>query len=319
MDMNISILIPAYNAEKTIKRTLESLLKQTIQKFEVVIVNDGSSDGTQKILEEYQKKSTLLRVYIQENLGVSVTRQRLIEKASGTHFLFCDADDYFEPNAVEMVSNAINKSNADLLVFGYRLIRKGSSKAVLKRHLQGGVYTKGEWGFLHIQGLNDLYYSSLCNKCYKKQLIAKEPLLKFQSLIEDVTFNVEYMERCKSIHVLETVLYNCVQIGESMTRGKKVDSEQAIQEAFKAFGYLKKVLEKSYPNWSSYVNGYIYMMLNGLCDRAKKIGSKNIELAIYNSEIFCQCKKELGYQQYVFVARRWIGKVKGIIKGIVRR
>lgn len=71
----ISVLIPAYNAEKTIEKTLDSLLHQSIQEFEVVIVDDGSSDETQHILEIYKKKSDIFRVYKQNNSGVAATRQ----------------------------------------------------------------------------------------------------------------------------------------------------------------------------------------------------------------------------------------------------
>ena len=138
----ISVLIPAYNAEKTIEKTLDSLLHQSIQEFEVVIVDDGSSDETQHILEIYKKKSDIFRVYKQNNSGVAATRQKLIEKAKGKYLLFCDADDYYNTNTIETVIKTIEREKPDLLIYGYSLIKENGKKTIKKRKLDEGRYSK---------------------------------------------------------------------------------------------------------------------------------------------------------------------------------
>lgn len=319
MKFNISILIPAYNVEKTIKRTLDSLLDQTRKDFEVIIVNDGSTDRTQDILEAYRKKSDIFQVYRQNNSGVAIARQVLVEKASGTYLLFCDADDYFEVNAVEAVYNAIEQHNTDLLIYGYNLVRKVGNKSVLRRQLLEGTYVKSDWEQLHINCLSDLYWSALWNKCFKKEILEKPPALKFQRILEDVIFNVEYMGRCKSIYIMEQTLYNYAQIGESLTRGKKPDSDQKIKDAFDTFSYLRGALKVAYPDTDDDINKYMYIMLSGLCDRAKRLNNKDIYIEIRNSEFFYQVKKGLGCKYYKTVLTRIVGKLKNTIRVLLRR
>ena len=113
----ISVLIPAYNAEKTIKRCLDSLMCQTCKEFEVVIIDDGSSDNTFEIIKEYQKLNCKIIAYKSENCGVSVTRQKLLEISSGDYIMFCDADDYFESNAIERISDLLTRHPVDAIIF----------------------------------------------------------------------------------------------------------------------------------------------------------------------------------------------------------
>lgn len=313
----ISVLIPAYNAEKTIEKTLDSLLHQSIQEFEVVIVDDGSSDETQHILEIYKKKSDIFRVYKQNNSGVAATRQKLIEKAKGKYLLFCDADDYYNTNTIETVIKTIEREKPDLLIYGYSLIKENGKKTIKKRKLDEGRYSKDNCEQQYINGLTDLYWSALWNKCYKKDIVEKGHVLQFQEIIEDVIFNAEYIGRCKSIYILERNLYNYVQIGESLTRGEKIDSEKKIKDAFATFTYLQEILNKEYPKRSIEVNKYLYKMLVGLCERAKKIGNQNLYLVIINSSFWSEVERKLGLRRYEVLIARVIRKMKNTIRETV--
>lgn len=313
----ISVLIPVYNAEKTIERALDSLLNQTKQNFEVIIINDGSFDKTQAILEDYQKKSNIFKIYKQNNQGISKTRQTLVEKANNPYLLFCDADDYLNLNAIEIISNIIVRNNPDLLIFGYQLVKKNMTRSVFKRELNEGLYSKENCEKHHIHGLTDLYWSVLWNKCYKKELIIANPLIEFQNYIEDVIFNVEYMNRCQSIYVIEKSIYNYVQIGDSLTRGKKSDSPEKIGDAFSAFIYLYKVLEETYPKSINEINSYIYKMLLELCERAKKIDDKDTFIVITKSNLFCNAKNKLGRKCYEVKIKRNVKQVINFIKRIL--
>lgn len=313
----ISVLIPAYNAEKSIEKTLDSLLHQSIQEFEVVIVDDGSSDETQHILEIYKKKSDIFRVYKQNNSGVAATRQKLIEKAKGKYLLFCDADDYYNTNTIETVIKTIEREKPDLLIYGYSLIKENGKKTIKKRKLDEGRYSKDNCEQQYINGLTDLYWSALWNKCYKKDIVEKGHVLQFQEIIEDVIFNAEYIGRCKSIYILERNLYNYVQIGESLTRGKKIDSEKKIKDAFATFTYLQEILNKEYPKRSIEVNKYLYKMLVGLCERAKKIENQNLYLVIINSSFWSEVERKLGLRRYEVLIARVIRKMKNTIRETV--
>ena len=108
----VSILIPAYNAEKTIESCLDSIIVQESNNYEIVVIDDGSSDNTYSRLLKYKDKSqvTIIR---QENKGVSLTRQALIENACGKYVLFCDADDFLAPTAIQSVCSVLSANDSD--------------------------------------------------------------------------------------------------------------------------------------------------------------------------------------------------------------
>ncbi|WP_153045921.1 glycosyltransferase family 2 protein, partial [Streptococcus suis] len=92
----ISVIVPVYNVKPYLARCLDSLLKQTHTNFELLLVNDGSKDGSAFILEEYAKKDSRIRVIHQENMGVSAARNRAIDEAKGSYITFIDSDDFVE-------------------------------------------------------------------------------------------------------------------------------------------------------------------------------------------------------------------------------
>lgn len=99
----VSVLIPAYNAEKTINRCIESILHQTYENIEVIIVNDGSTDNTLSILYNYAKNDRRIAIYNQTNKGVSVTRNVCLKNAHGDYVLYVDADDWIEANMIQQM------------------------------------------------------------------------------------------------------------------------------------------------------------------------------------------------------------------------
>lgn len=112
----VSVIIPAYNSEQFLGETLESLLRQTLSDFEVIIVNDGSTDATQKIIDEYTKKYDNFKGFSQENAGVSAARNNGLMKAAGKYVVFLDADDYYSDESLEAFYNAAEENEADLVL-----------------------------------------------------------------------------------------------------------------------------------------------------------------------------------------------------------
>ena len=114
----VSVIVPAYNAEKYIKRCLDSILSQQ-GIGEVIIVNDGSTDGTLKILESYAKKDSKVKIINQDNQGVSVARNKGVEAAKSKYITFVDSDDWLEPNSFSKVANLIKKDDSDVVLTGF--------------------------------------------------------------------------------------------------------------------------------------------------------------------------------------------------------
>ncbi len=122
--MKISVIVPAYNCESLISETLDCLLKQSLKDIQIIIINDGSTDGTAEVIDRYAKKdSRILSVY-QENAGVSAARNNGIDRAEGEYLLFLDSDDLLSSNALECLSDKLDKTGADIAIcrvqrFGY--------------------------------------------------------------------------------------------------------------------------------------------------------------------------------------------------------
>lgn len=113
----VSVVVPVYNAEKYLQQCLNSILRQSLKEIEVIAVDDGSTDGSGKILSEYQKKDKRLTVISKQNEGVSIARNLAVAKARGKYISFVDSDDYLEPSALEKLYNRAAADNLDMLMF----------------------------------------------------------------------------------------------------------------------------------------------------------------------------------------------------------
>ena len=114
----ISIIIPVYNVEKYLRQCLDSVVNQTYRNFEVVCVNDGSTDTSIEILQEYKKEYSNFRVYTQENKGLGITRNVGVSHATGDYLYFLDSDDYIEPDLIEELTKIITENkNIDIIKF----------------------------------------------------------------------------------------------------------------------------------------------------------------------------------------------------------
>lgn len=115
--MLFSIIIPVYNAEKTIDRCIQSVLKQDFSDFEIIVINDGSTDNSGMLCEQYAKKYNNVFIKHKKNMGLSAARNDGMKYAKGKYIIFLDSDDYWQPN----ILNGLAKEavNCDLVVFGY--------------------------------------------------------------------------------------------------------------------------------------------------------------------------------------------------------
>ena len=116
----VSIVVPVYNAKNYIKRCIESLVCQTYHNLEIILVDDGSSDGSEKICDEYAKEDDRIKVIHKKNSGVSDSRNAGIEAADGDYILFVDSDDYINENTVEDNLKTAIEKNADIVIFCFK-------------------------------------------------------------------------------------------------------------------------------------------------------------------------------------------------------
>lgn len=317
----ISILVPMYNASTTILRCLEVLAAQCGNIAEVVVLDDGSTDDCLMKAKEIEEKNPRIRVYSQENQGVACTRQHLLDFAHGKYIMFCDADDYFQEDAVSIVYKDImdmdgRNISPDVFVYGYNLIRTFGNKTIKNRKLNIGIHSKKEFAKNHATALGDLYWSALWNKCYKKEICLNFKI-KFETLMEDVLFNLDYFSKCEYIYISPHVLYNYVQIGESLTRTKKADDKDSITEADEVYKTLYKKALVTYPTEKNASMEHMYLLYSSLLDRAKKID----DLDIYNTvkEHRAEFSMSLKWRVLIPKIKRILIQIKLIIKSSIGR
>ncbi len=164
----VSVIIPAYNSEQFIAETLDCLVNQTLKDIEVVIVNDGSTDGTQAIIDAYCEKYSIFRSYIKENGGVSKARNYGLERATGEYVVFLDADDTYTEGSLEAFYNTAKKTGADLVLgrlmnFGKDIVSKHNAFADRLASMESiDTFTKILlWSFL------------VGNKCYNRERLVE--------------------------------------------------------------------------------------------------------------------------------------------------
>lgn len=215
MNASVTIIVPVYNAESTIRLCVESILKQTYRELEVLLIDDASVDASRDLCDEYAAKDSRVKVFsLPENRGPSAARNLGIQYASGEYLLFSDADDTMEPNSVDVCVTQMQRYSADMLCFGYRTEEQCYRCETLceltpleaARSLLGG-------GKCRIKGY-------LWNKCFKTAVIKKEQLRFDETahLCEDVLFCQQYVRVCKKIVCIPEVLYHYRLSDDSITR-----------------------------------------------------------------------------------------------------
>ena len=195
-----SIIIPIYNSEATLSRCINSILSQYNHNFELILINDGSTDASADICDKYAQSNSCIRVFHKENGGVSSARNIGLDNAKGEWIIFIDADDYIEQNYLPS-----NLGYSDLIIYNWTAtnkmdnketippqhINKSDTKSFLEEHLWKTIF-RSPWG-----------------KIYKNEII-KENKIKFNEnykVGEDTLFVLQYLFFCQNMRVLSTSTY----------------------------------------------------------------------------------------------------------------
>lgn len=213
---DISIIVPVYNAEKYLKKCLDSLVNQTKKELEFILINDGSADKSEEIIKTYKDKR--IKYFKNKNQGIGKTRNFGIEKSSGKYLMFLDSDDYFSNDACEILYKEAEKEKADLIVFDYYRVEKGNLNEV-KIESFNATNIKDDPNLLLKVNLGP------CNKIYKSDLI-KNNDIKFEENLkyEDTLFVVKAIYNAKKIIKLNRFLhyYMIHEKSETTVRDERV-------------------------------------------------------------------------------------------------
>lgn len=204
MEALISVVIPAYNIENYISKTLDSVLAQTYQNLQIIVVNDGSKDGTGKILDEYALKDSRIQVIHKENGGVTSARLRGVAEAKGQYIGFVDGDDYIEPQMYARLLENLIGYDADISHCGYQMVFP-SGKVDYYHNTGALVVANNEQGCAQLLD-GSVVEPGLWNKLYRRELF--QGLSQWMDLSirnnEDLLMNF-YLFRKAQISVFEDV------------------------------------------------------------------------------------------------------------------
>lgn len=269
----VSIIIPVFNSEKFIEETVNSILNQTFNNFELILVNDGSVDKSAQICEEFLKKDKRVRVYHIENSGPGNARNNGLSLAKGEFIQFVDSDDQIDMNMVEQLIEYILIEKTDVVVCGIKKINFANRHETIyssPTKLSMNIDIKLEF----IQLLKKGLAYSPTNKLYKKSIIDKYNI-KFNSEIligEDALFNIEYFSYCSKIFICEKPLYFYIQRMGSLTNKFYKEKDKAQILLFRKLNEFLGALE---PNILKEVNAY-YLMEFSYIIYQNSIGIRNI-------------------------------------------
>ncbi|MBP3269828.1 MAG: glycosyltransferase family 2 protein [Bacteroidales bacterium] len=213
----ISVLIPAFNCENYVARCLDSVLGQSFSDIEVIVVDDGSTDGTLGIINEYAARDRRLKVVVHhENSGVLWARKTLIESASGTFMMFVDSDDEILPDACERLHRVALDTGAAIVAAGYEWISKDGTVVLKSCELP---YGDDSYGFAKAMAMGDLS-RFLWGKLYRRDLFTAHDILfrKHHNACEDEFLSYQVALYVKKVVCIRDPVYKYYYNPTSLTR-----------------------------------------------------------------------------------------------------
>lgn len=203
MKLKYSIIVPVYNVERYISRCIDSILKQTIQDFELILIDDGSPDNSGNICDEYAQLDNRIVVVHQENKGVSAARNKGLDIAKGKYIVFVDSDDEVTSDYLECMDN----SDADLVISGVKKI--GSNGKVQHCLAYSTLYINDIENSTISKMISDKSINFIYAKRYKKKIIDLENISfpNDMELAEDTLFCAKYTCACQTIEYVDAVSY----------------------------------------------------------------------------------------------------------------
>lgn len=259
--MKYSIIIPVFNAEKFLKRCLESIYKQEIEDYELLIFNDASTDNSKNIILEYKTrfKNKLLFIDSSKNRGAVYARKKLFKEASGNYIISIDADDYLESQALLEIDKIINRTECDLLIYEYNKIYEskflGKIRRANKNFKQDLYFKKGE----NIKKIYKVFASGKINPLWRK-VFRRELLMDFEKIYTDnqITLSDDFylsqliFRRANKIYYTNKGLYNYVKNKASITHSKK------ILDSFFSLIKVREYLDEWIDEWGIDKQKYFY-------------------------------------------------------------
>ena len=241
MKIKVSVIIPVYNVEEYIDKCLKSLVNQTLKEIEIIVVNDGSPDNSQKIIDKYVKKyPNKVKSFIKENGGQGSARNYGLLQANGEYIAYVDSDDWVETNMLEEMYNKAISNNSDIVVCGNNVVS------------MNGEIIKVEPAVIYNDTNLDILFGKMAvwNKIYKKELLLKNKI-EFRQKVwyEDIDFSVKILFDSLNVSFVDKPFYNYLLRPGSTMNNSNIKRNLELNLAFdEMINYFKNnnTYEKNY-------------------------------------------------------------------------
>ncbi len=263
----ISVVVPCYNVEKYLEKCVESIINQTYQNLEIILVDDGATDRTPELCDKLALIDSRIKVIHKSNCGVSEARNTGIESANGKYITFFDSDDWVEPDTIKFAFEKMTDNNFDFIIWGYSADFVDNEEKLINNRicaLKGVCECGGNADILFQKcALGLLGYT--WNKLYKTEIIKSNKLYfdKNLSLYEDLVFNSYYIKHCQTIRFIDYVGNHYIQRNRVTLGTKRYENIfelkiigcTARENVLKHFGFNEK-------NLSNVMGSFYYGALN---------------------------------------------------------
>lgn len=253
--MKLSIIIPVYNCEKYIDKCFESLIRQDFKDFEIIAINDGSTDNSLKSIEKYCKKYDFIKLIDKENEGQGVARNIGIKIAHGEYVTFVDSDDYLSgKDSIRLLYNQMKKNDLDLLIYNYNIV---INDKIISNNLnlkENKIFKKEEilTSFLETNEVEGFS----CNKIFKRDILIKNNINFLEhKKFEDIPMVVKYILNSEKIMFNNKKLYNYVMRTDSTTN--KINIKSLLDEVDSMHVLLETIINNNYGIFDKSINKYL--------------------------------------------------------------
>lgn len=241
----ISIVLPVYNVEKYLERCIFSIINQSYSKLEIILVNDGSTDGSGQICEEWAEKDSRIILVNKTNAGLGMARNTGLEKASGKYICFIDSDDYVESNMIEIVYEEAQKNNADIVMYGFYNVN--SDGVVVDCLIPGDKIAVFSGEKVTEELLPNLiskdpknrntpdYWMSAWTSIYKRETLTENNLCfvsEREIISEDIYSLLSFYKYMNTVVVIPKALYYYCQNSVSLTHKYQPDRYEKIKHFY---------------------------------------------------------------------------------------
>ncbi len=313
--MKVTIIVPVFNTEKELKNTLDSLINQTYSNIEILIINDGSTDNSEKIINEYKKKTEKIVYIKKENTGIADTRNLGISKATGDYILFVDSDDYISKDLVENLSKYMEQ-NIDIIKFK---LQRVNEKGEILEKVNGATFNKinGQEAFNKLY-CTDVLLDSPCVYLYRREYLLKNNFkFKLGTYHEDFGLIPLIVVKADSVVSIDYYGYYYVQSNNSITRNENY--EKTIKKMRDSILQYDNMLEQikyynleknTEENIKIYYTNAIILKLKELNKKEQSTFIKEIKQRKMLSNIKIRNIKQLIKKIILLLNVRWYLKIK---------